>query len=310
MRRLEFIDQFRGFTVASMLFFNILPEISTWCPAFLLHGCCGAILPADFIASFFLLIVGFCMVLSIEKRKKAGQPEWQIRNRLFRRFILLIVLGFVLDWLAYRQFEWGVLQAIGASGILTYPLLRLKKGCRLGAGLVLLGIYAALWMQPWYIGYAQTQVHGGPVATLSWMWATILGTVVAEIFLKENKRFVTKTACAAVGFALLGLVAAFVDPFDKYRASASESIFAAAAGAAFLLIFYLAEKKRVSLPGASVFGRSALVPWVLQGLTAFWIFGYVPLVPFPLSLAAIAGIIALFWLVTYALEKRGIRIPL
>ncbi|MGG7378423.1 hypothetical protein ACQ7B2_06580, partial [Escherichia coli] len=73
----------------------------------------------------FQFLIGVSLALFLERRRKQSDAQ---RARLLatRRFFFLIVLGAVLDGLmAHRiEFRWGVLQTLGAGGILAVTLSR------------------------------------------------------------------------------------------------------------------------------------------------------------------------------------------
>jgi len=100
-----------------------------------------------------------------------------------KRGFLLVVLGTGLSWsmqlLGLGRIDFGILQCIGVSLILTYPLMRWRR-VRLGLGgmALVLGIWG--WNVPDLLG---AQLDYYPLTP--WWGVMLLGSVMGEILLRH-----------------------------------------------------------------------------------------------------------------------------
>jgi predicted acyltransferase len=152
--RLLSLDAFRGMTIAAMLLVNnagdrghvCAPlEHSSW------HGCSAT----DLIFPFFLFIMGVSMAFSLVRKQEKGLPRRSLLLSVIRRSAILIVLGLIVNLVAYEGFGMnyrllGVLQRIGlcylfASLILLWTGVR---GQALWTAGILIGYYLAMKLVP------------------------------------------------------------------------------------------------------------------------------------------------------------------
>lgn len=116
-KRLLSLDVFRGMTIAGMILVNTivlspfrLLDHAEW------HGCTFA----DLVFPFFLVVVGISLVLSMSKRREAGDLKTQILYKIIQRTLIIFMLGMLLNvfphhmtsetWMTVRVY--GVLQRI------------------------------------------------------------------------------------------------------------------------------------------------------------------------------------------------------
>ena len=154
--RLQSLDAFRGLTVAAMLLVN---NPGSWAHIYppLEHAAWHGWTPTDLIFPFFLFIVGITTHLAREGRRAAGASESDLRRRLWRRGLLIILAGWLLAafpfWPLTRLTGLrlpGVLPRIGVTYIATELLTRrgtLRRQVLVVVGL-LFGYWAAMTLLP------------------------------------------------------------------------------------------------------------------------------------------------------------------
>lgn len=322
-KRFESIDQYRGFAIFFMLFGNLIPAFSYGVPLILKHNQGPILLPGDLIAPLFLFIVGVCMSISVYRRKKRGQPGSEITKHMLRRYSLLIVIGTFLNTMEVLQptVIWGVLEAIGLSGLIAYVLLRFSIPTRLAISGAMLVTYSYLSTFPWFVTWITSFNHGGPFGVLSWTWIVVVGTIVGELFITKKKSFgsnVFGIAAIAVILMLAGWIVQAVFPFmpfNKFLVSGSYSIFAAGVCTLlFLVFYYLSDVKKLKFVMFKDFGVSALMVWIFQSVFIWWpmqwfIGGWESL-PLEQGIALALGITIVFWLMIRFLNKKNVRLTL
>ena len=152
-RRLLSLDVFRGLTVAAMVLVN---NPGTWRAVYgpLRHADWHGWTPTDLIFPFFLFIVGVAIPLALGRRLAAGEARRRILWRIFRRSVVIFVLGLILHAVAHFDLATiripGVLQRIAVC-YLVAALLFVTTSWRTQAGLAvvaLVGYWAALTLIP------------------------------------------------------------------------------------------------------------------------------------------------------------------
>lgn len=113
--RLLSLDVFRGITIAGMILVN---NPGTWSSIYppLKHAAWHGCTPTDLIFPFFLFIVGVAITYSLSKRKERGDNQNKLMLQIFRRSLLLFLLGLILHGFPYFELSTiripGVLQRI------------------------------------------------------------------------------------------------------------------------------------------------------------------------------------------------------
>src|SRR5437762_7113259 len=128
--RLVSLDVFRGLTVAGMVLVN---NPGSWDAIYspLEHAEWNGWTPTDLVFPFFLFIVGVSIALSLGKRIEASGMNRDVYLKIFRRAILIFVIGLILNTFPFYDFtkgEWldvgmirimGVLQRIAICYLVT-----------------------------------------------------------------------------------------------------------------------------------------------------------------------------------------------
>ena len=113
--RLLSLDVFRGITIASMILVN---NPGSWQYVYppLRHASWNGCTPTDLVFPFFLFIVGVAITLSMTKRKDEGARQASLIFQIFKRSILIFLIGLFLN--GFPDFNFasiripGVLQRI------------------------------------------------------------------------------------------------------------------------------------------------------------------------------------------------------
>lgn len=93
--RMISLDVFRGMTIAGMIIVNS-PGNSDYVYPQLAHADWNGCTFADFIFPFFLFIVGVAVTLSLTKRKESGDNKSKLLFQVFRRSLIIYLLGMSL----------------------------------------------------------------------------------------------------------------------------------------------------------------------------------------------------------------------
>lgn len=146
--RLLSLDIFRGLTIAGMILVNNPGDWGNIYPA-LGHAKWNGCTPTDLVFPFFLFIVGVSIKLSLSKRKERGDNQNKLMLQIFRRSLLIFIIGIALGGFPTYNFSIiripGVLQRI-ALVYLFASFIYLKTGWKTQAILatVFLFVYWAL----------------------------------------------------------------------------------------------------------------------------------------------------------------------
>src|SRR5262249_56200916 len=113
-----------GLEVGAMLVATLVNVYLHEVPAPLAHNQGDVLRLFDLPAPFFQLLVGVSLPLFLAQRRRLGRTETQARLDAARRFILLVLLGMVLDGIGRLSPTpcWGVLQTLGLGGLLATAL--------------------------------------------------------------------------------------------------------------------------------------------------------------------------------------------
>ena len=227
------IDAFRGFAVIGMVLVNYAAQIK-WIPAVFKHAPDIGLTVADFVAPFFIFAIGLTYRPSFERRmaqcgyaKAAGQ--------FAARYLAIAGIGAIIAAgtpLTGETPNWGVLQAIGAAGLICILFIRLGVYARIAAGLVILMAYQ-LALDAWMLPATLASSHGGLFGSVSWAAMLLLSTALADM-LRQSKK---KALFFSLLFLAAGAALSLLFPVSKNRVSASYVLVTLAAGALLFLLF-------------------------------------------------------------------------
>ncbi len=267
-KRLESIDEFRGFAILLMVLADYL-EGPVVVPAWLKHAQDIGLTEPDIIAPMFILAIGLTFGLSWRRRMARDGAKKTIQHFVVRylAFVgigaLLTVLG-NLSGVEVDPSNWGLLQAVGVAGLITLVFIGLPARVRWLAGIGLLAVYQIVLDRFWLADVLQS-THGGLMGALSWGAMMILATVLGDLFHDEHTRKWFPSVSAVT--LLMGLVLLLIVPVSKHRISASYVLITlGGSGLVFWLFHVLDRRFAWTVPVLNVWGRNSLVLYVLHGL--------------------------------------------
>ncbi len=266
--RLDAIDQYRGFAIVLMVLADYLADVNR-IPAWLKHAPDVGYTVIDLIAPLFLFAIGLTYGLSFRRRLARDGAKSTYEHAIVRNLALigmgsLMTLGGNLSGVYASTVNWGLLQALGAAGLLTLLVIRLPAGWRAGIGLGLLAAYQALLNCCW-LDAVRSAPHNGPWGALSWSAYLILATVLADWYHDPMRRRSWAPYAGLVAL-LAGLATALVIPVSKSRASASYMLISLGLSALVFLAFQLLGARSLRLPVLTAWGRNALLLYVMHGV--------------------------------------------
>jgi predicted acyltransferase len=285
--RLEAVDQFRGFAILLMVLADYLAGVNT-VPGWLKHAPDIGYTVIDLIAPLFVFAMGLTFGLSF-RRRAARAGLWPTYEHFITRNLALIGLGFLLTLAGDltgvypSTVNWGLLQALGAAGLLALLVIRLPLIGRAVAGLGMLAVYQLLLDRTWLADVIAAP-HNGPWGALSWGALLILATALADLYhgdasaVRDPER--ARRVYPWAGLAVLGagLAMALVVPVSKHRASASFVLVSLGLSALVLYGFHLLNARTsLRLPVLGAWGRNALLLYLLHGV----VIGLFALPPIP-----------------------------
>ena len=266
-RRLESIDQFRGFAILLMVLANYLAGVS-WIPAWLKHAPDVGLTVIDLIAPFFIFAIGLTFESSLRRRVSEdgwGKATWHVASRYLGVLGVgaLLSAGEIAVGENQSGIAWGVLQAIGVAGLVTLLVIRLPIWSRAAAGVILLAAYQVLLDNGW-LATVLASPHGGLQGSLDWAALLILSTVLADLFY-DRKRSSRGFVAGCVLALAAGLALAIWLPVSKNRVSATYILVSlGASGLVFGGFVLLVDRLRRRLPLLTAWGRNPFLMYVLH----------------------------------------------
>src|SRR5581483_508920 len=174
-------DACRGLAVVAMLAANCVNVFLRRVPATLAHNQGDVLRLFDLPAPAFQFLVGVSLVLFLRNRRAAGRSPVQARVDATRRFVLLMLLGMLLDSVGALHFglRWGVLQTLALGGLAATALADMPDELVAAVAIALLGPYSGAW---------NSEVHGSPDAALAFVPLTLAGLLVGRAALGNDPR--------------------------------------------------------------------------------------------------------------------------
>ena len=267
MKRLESIDQFRGFAIFLMILANYMTNVQV-IPAWLKHAEDIGYTVIDLIAPMFVFAMGLTYGISFRRRlERAG--AWNTYQHLLTRYLALLGLGYLitlvweLSGIQPPSVNWGLLQALGAAGLIALLFISLSTAWRGIIGLGMLAGYQFMldrfWLQDVLIA-----PHNGPWGALSWGAMLILATALADLY-HDQRRGQWVFPLISAGLVVVSLGLASLIPLSKDRASTSYVLLSLGlSGLVFFLFHLLAEKQQWRLPILTDWGRNPLLLYLLH----------------------------------------------
>jgi len=300
------IDRYRGLAIIFMVLVDSMEDIAR-VPAWLKHAPDTGFTFADIVAPMFLFAIAATYRMSFLRRAEKGKGA--AYSHFAGRYFAIVGVGTIFSAGGIAG-SWGVLQAIGAAGLLTLLAIKLPAIARAAIGCgVLLAFQLACNLFPALGGMVFEGDHGGFIGAVSWGAMLILSTAVFDFYNRGVKPFLLGTGALSI----LAAGALLLAPASKHRVSASyvlTSVFVCA------LLYFATDLISKRLPFRSDpviwWGENPLLLYILHlmlvGLARVpFGFGAKPLLPgLLLTAAMLAGISLIAW----ALHRKEIRVSL
>jgi len=317
-KRITSIDQFRGFAILTMVLANYMGGVNL-VPAWLKHAPDIGLTVIDLIAPFFIFAVGLTYGRSFHRRLERD-GAFKTYSHFVTRYLAVIGLGAILSAgeTALGEnasgIDWGVLQAIGAAGLVTLLVIRLPSLYRGLIGLGLLAVYQCL-LDRFFLDLTLRSPHGGLFGSLSWSAMLILSTALADLLHGSDR---AKRIFPWVSVAVLasGIALAFLSPVSKNRVSASYVLISLGASALLFLAFHwLSERFNWRGRFLAAWGKNPLTLYFLHYLLLGLVFlpgipGLYAAAPLWLVLLEMLLLIAAISSVAYWLDRKNVVISL
>lgn len=304
------IDRFRGALVVLMVAGNFGLGVG-WVPSWLKHPAGVGFTVADTVAPAFVFAIALTYGPSLRRRRERdGSSAYA---HFVVRYLSLIGIGAVISagstWVAGEPSGWGVLQALGAAGLIVLPLLRLGASTRavIGLGGIVAYQYA---LDRWWLDKVDGAPQGGLLGALSWACLLLLATALADVRQAGLGPYVTWCA----GLAVLAIAAVVVVPVSMHRVSLSYVLVTLTIGAAAYLVVQGVTAVLQRPPGLLCWwGENPLVLYLVHLMllgcftlvTAdWWYAGASPL----LSVVQLLVVLGAMSLLARTLHRRGIRV--
>jgi predicted acyltransferase len=318
MKRIEAIDQFRGFAILLMILANYLNNVRI-IPGWLKHAEGIGYTVIDLIAPMFIFAIGLTVGPSFHRRLDRD-GAWLTYQHFIVRNLALLGLGYLITlvWeisgIDPPTVNWGLLQTLGAASLIALPFIVLPAGWRWGIGIGLMAGYQLL-LNSFWSELVPTAPHNGPWGALSWGAMLILSTALAELYHDEcSPRWYLPAASA--GLVVIGLIASFWIPLSKHLVSASYVLLSLGLSGMTFTLFVIIEKKwSYQFPILSDWGRNPLLLYLLHYLIlAIYALPPVPKwyldAPFWLVVIQLGLMIAILSWIGHILNKRKLYVVL
>lgn len=263
--RIKSIDSFRGFAIISMLIVNYLalyPSI----PNFFKHAKNNSLTFADMIAPFFIFAIGITYQISFKSRLKASDRITTYKHFILRYFIIMLIGIFsVMISNLSLTFKWGVLQAIGASGLIALLFIEIKIHVRIIVIIILAALYQ-FCITPSFENNILSGRHGGVLGVLSWTIGLLLAIDFGK-YLFDKPTIIQKNFLHSVFILILGIIFSLKVPINKNLVSISYIFISIGiTGLVFEIFIILSDILNIYLITIEEMGKNALLLFLLHNI--------------------------------------------
>jgi len=313
--RVVAIDQFRGLAIMLMVAANYFGGVSG-VPNWLKHEPDVGLTAVDLVAPLFIFAIGLTYGLSA-RRRAAREGRAQMAMHFVRRYLAILGIGAVItgvhDYAGRVDVEgWGVLQAIGMSGLLALPVVCAGPVSKALTGVGVLAGYQYVLDRYW-VDRVLRSSHGGLPGSLGWGAMLILASALADEYhsgTAGRRRFHWGVFAAGLG----GLLLSMWIPISKNRVSASYVLLSLGiSGALFLVSNWVLG--RLDLRLLVAWGQNPLLLYVLHlALLGVLVLpgrvGWYSMASPTLMAAQLAGLLGIISLIAWWLYRRGVVLAL
>lgn len=309
MQRLESLDAFRGFAIASMMLVN---NPGDWGHLYapLAHAQWNGWTFTDLVFPFFLFAAGVSLAISVERRARGGDDPPQLLRDIARRAAVIFLVGLVLSLFPFFDFSTvripGVLQRIALCVLIAAPLAVHASTKSILAWIVVLlaaytipmlfvpvpgpdGVVAAGLLEPGrdFGAWVDRQLLGahlwsqsrtwdpeGLVSTLPAACSLLFGVLAGRRLLAAPSGMSASAAMLFTGLAALaigrGLDAALI-PINKNLWTPAFTIFMTGWSLIVFAVLHTLMDSDPSTAGRTL-ARRALLPFTIYGMNALFLF--------------------------------------
>ena len=306
MQRIDSLDAFRGFAIASMILVN---NPGDWGHVYapLAHATWNGWTFTDLVFPFFLFAAGVSMAISVERRLRGGDDPPRLLRGIARRAAVIFLVGLLLNLFPSFDFSTvripGVLQRIALCVLIAAPLAVHASARSIVAWIVVLlaaytipmlfvpvpgpdGVVAAGLLEPGrdFGAWVDRQVFGvhlwsqsrtwdpeGLVSTLPAACSLLFGILAGRWLLRAPPGIATSAAMLVAGVAALALglaLDALLMPINKNLWTPAYCVFMTGWSLAVFAAFHAATGARRALLPLTIYGMNALFIFALSGFVA------------------------------------------
>ncbi|OGR90726.1 MAG: hypothetical protein A3J74_05750 [Elusimicrobia bacterium RIFCSPHIGHO2_02_FULL_57_9] len=252
-QRYESIDQFRGFAILSMVLVNVLGRFAVM-PETFRHARFESLSFADSVAPFFFFIVGVGFRLAF-LRNQTESGTASALALMFKRCLLLMLIGVFVYHFNARRIFWDALTQIGFGGIIALPVIGAEN---IFYRAVWPLIYAALLL---FIG--NIRFHGAPleIESATWPLLILMGSLAADWIKDSRRNFTSKSSVSGTAILICGLIVYWLVPGVV---AACALVYLGLSFLLFVVFYYLTDVWKRPLPHLTTLGRNALIVYILH----------------------------------------------
>jgi predicted acyltransferase len=267
--RISSIDVFRGLTIIVMVVVNYISGIRC-IPDSLKHAPDIGLTITDLVAPAFIFAIGLTFKLSFDRRSALFGIK-KAYSHFFLRYLSIIGIGALFTSGAAivdvqeASGAWGVLQAIGAAGLVTLIFIRLNTIWRFIIGITILVGYQ-LMLDNFWLAQVLSAAQGGLQAVPSWGALLLLSTALADLYHhSKGSKYIFPTTSVAV--LLLGILSSFWFVLSKHRVSFSYVLISIGISACvFFILDVLLRHTKLKLSVCRWWGQNPLLLYILHML--------------------------------------------
>jgi len=308
------IDRFRGGLIVLMVAGNYAAGVA-WVPGYLKHATGNGFTIADVVAPAFVFAIGLTYGASFRRRARRGVAG--AYRHFVSRYLALTGVGAILSLVSTNFMHapryWGVLQALGAAGLVALLVIGLAPGWRFVIGLgVIAGYQIGLDHSTEMLHEVTRSSLGGAYGVLAWAALLVLSTAVADLVRRGSRWFLV--TCGG----LWVLAAASLPLAGASRAQISISfvlVCLAISATTYFAVDVVARRTHWAAASFAWCGSNALLLYLAH--EAFLGVFRLPSAPWwyarasvPLSFAELGVMLALLSALAGAVSRRGMHLSL
>jgi len=227
--RVNSLDTLRGLSVIFYIMFHFGSWWVKLSPSWLIGNPGDLLLaPIPYLglvaAPIFIMVSGMSQRISIDRRRRNNIPEKDIRTRVIKRSLILLIFHFFLHFIYfYWEFGknvwwWDEIATIAASGIIVYYTSKMSIKSRLLLIGLMIYIYPTLRMlldmpgdymflmynAPWSLDrFFAGMISNGTCPIIPQSSIAVMGSILAEFFIKKDMEIFSFRMISIFAFTIL-----------------------------------------------------------------------------------------------------------